>query len=182
VRFPPEVGYSPIGGAGRPVTNGGVSHRDGGPGGKDEVLRHLGGRSALVGASKAFPGEGLADGAQKCDPSGGESGNLLWVIPEWDARRTCPAAKASRTGDALADGGENRPTRNSRRTATAKVVCRSNRGGMDSSRGDGTATGNGTVSYFKSRAKMESAPATALIYRKPPPGPVCAGTEAQKDP
>lgn len=47
-RFPPEEGYCPIGGAGRPVTNGGESHRDGGPGGTDEVLRRLGGRSALV--------------------------------------------------------------------------------------------------------------------------------------
>lgn len=59
--------------------------------------------------AKAVLGEALADGEQQCEPAGGKSGRSFRVKPERVARRICPAAKASRSGEAPAIGGESRP-------------------------------------------------------------------------
>lgn len=67
-------------------------------------------------SAKVNLGEALAAGKQQCGTAGGMLGRLPRVTPRWVARRTCPAAKASRIGEASSSNGENRAMRDSRRT------------------------------------------------------------------
>jgi len=140
---PPEV-------RGGPYRIGGESPRDGGPGGTDEAFRRFGGRNALAtGKRKQSRAERSRTERRNADRLVGSRTTHSGSYRGGPARRTCPAAKASRSGEAPAEGGENRPMRDGRRPATAKAVYRPNRGDAGLSREDGAVTGNGAASLFQ---------------------------------
>jgi hypothetical protein len=96
-RFPPEEGYCPFRGAGRPGSNGGESHRNSGPGGTDEVLRRLGGRSALAAGKRK---------QSRVKRSRMERRNAVCPVGSWT---TSPWVIPGRDGETDLPGGESQP-------------------------------------------------------------------------
>jgi len=184
VRSSPEEGHCPSGGAGRSAEAGAQASRTAGPAVRT-IRKDRGAERPRSGKAKAVPGEALPAGRQQCQPAGGKLDRSFRVTPGRAARRNNPAAQASRSGEALAIGGESRvnggrPADGNRESGYPPESRRRRTipGGMAPH-----PKGRGINHFSFCRPHRVPVPATGPMSRKLAPDPVCAGPAAQtKDP